>query len=227
MNCPACGRALAAGGGACAACGARPGLPVEGALAPDPAARPEHSREPAGKRRRERERHWKDEVRERMDRRRRREAGEAAQPELPLFREPAPPPPPALEPFPQASSRQSAPVAADESEPQPLEESAQPVGPTELGSEPETPPLALDQAEPDDGLSLRASDEPDRYVEPLPLRDLDAPRASPAATRPGSRCSARRPGPARTTGPWARRTGSPRRRWWTAPRCPASACRRP
>jgi uncharacterized RDD family membrane protein YckC len=65
--------------------------PVHGALAPDtrtqPARpRPEGPRELPGLRRRERERSWQDEVRERVRRRKRRRGGE---PDLPLFEGPA------------------------------------------------------------------------------------------------------------------------------------------
>ena len=120
-----------------------------------------------------------------MDRRRRREAGEPASPDLPLFREPEPAPAlpgVAVEPVAQASSRERALAVARA--PEPLEESAPPVGPTELGSEPETPSLALDEAGPDDGLSLRPPADREPVVEPLPLRELDAEGPCAAAGPP-------------------------------------------
>jgi len=84
MNCPACGGPLAAGPERCPACGASVAPLTEGALAPDPAARPrpEPLREIPGLKKRERT--WKDEVRDRVRDRKRRRTGEA---DLPLFRE--------------------------------------------------------------------------------------------------------------------------------------------
>ena len=78
MSCPACGTAMSAGLERCPGCGATVAPPVEGALAPDPAARP--LREIPGLKKRERT--WKDEVRDRV-RDRKRARGE----ELPLFRD--------------------------------------------------------------------------------------------------------------------------------------------
>jgi uncharacterized RDD family membrane protein YckC len=83
MNCPACGASLPGGHERCPGCGAHVAPLTEGALAPDPAARPrpEPLREIPGLKKRERT--WKDEVRERMrDRKRRRGDGD-----LPLFRD--------------------------------------------------------------------------------------------------------------------------------------------
>jgi uncharacterized RDD family membrane protein YckC len=83
MNCPACGASLPGGQERCPGCGAHVAPRTEGALAPDPAARPrpEPLREIPGLKKRERT--WKDEVRERMrDRKRRRGDGD-----LPLFRD--------------------------------------------------------------------------------------------------------------------------------------------
>lgn len=81
MNCPSCGETLAGPGQRCPSCDVP--LPVEGALAPDPARlRAEPLREIPGLRKREKT--WKDEVRDRVrDRRRARGRGD----ELPLFRE--------------------------------------------------------------------------------------------------------------------------------------------
>lgn len=133
MKCPACARPLPGQSETCPACGALSRPPVEGALAQDPALR----REPAGKRRRERERerHWKDEVRERIDRRRQRATpGEAS--ELPLFRQPeakAPVAPAPVRPVVPAPQSGPAPV------PEPASELPAPAGPTELGPEPGAP----------------------------------------------------------------------------------------
>jgi uncharacterized RDD family membrane protein YckC len=83
MSCPACGGNLPGGQERCPACGAHVAPLTEGALAPDPAARPrpEPLREIPGLKKRERT--WKDEVRERMrDRKRKRGDGD-----LPLFRD--------------------------------------------------------------------------------------------------------------------------------------------
>jgi uncharacterized RDD family membrane protein YckC len=83
MNCPACGGGLPGGQERCPACGAHVAPLTEGALAPDPSARPrpEPLREIPGLKKRERT--WKDEVRERVrDRKRKRGDGD-----LPLFRD--------------------------------------------------------------------------------------------------------------------------------------------
>ena len=86
MNCPSCRRGLPAGPNErCPFCGSRLSGPVEGALAPELAPTPDPRdalpiREIPGLRKRERERTWKDEVRERVrDRRERRSS------DLPLF----------------------------------------------------------------------------------------------------------------------------------------------
>ena len=83
MSCPACGGNVPGGQERCPACGAHVAPLTEGALAPDPAARPrpEPLREIPGLKKRERT--WKDEVRERVrDRKRKRGDGD-----LPLFRD--------------------------------------------------------------------------------------------------------------------------------------------
>lgn len=97
MNCPRCQAPLPAGQDRCPACAAA-AVPVEGALAPDlsrpPRAAVEPIRELPGKRRRERT--WKDEVRERMDRRRQQVQGDERGDEaLPLFPDPRAATPPA------------------------------------------------------------------------------------------------------------------------------------
>src|SRR4029079_12971169 len=83
MSCPACGGHVRGGEERCPACGAHVAPLTEGALAPDPAARPrpETLREIPGLKKRERT--WKDEVRERVrDRKRKRRDGA-----LPLSRD--------------------------------------------------------------------------------------------------------------------------------------------
>jgi uncharacterized RDD family membrane protein YckC len=89
LNCPACSAALLSFTDACPSCGRRPPIATEGALAPDPLARLvpsrlEPVREIPGRRRREPT--WKDEVRQRVNRRRAQRLGM----ELPLFPEPEP-----------------------------------------------------------------------------------------------------------------------------------------
>jgi uncharacterized RDD family membrane protein YckC len=87
VNCPSCRRGLPAGPhDRCPFCGSRLSGPVEGALAAEPAPTPDPRdplspiREIPGLRKRERERTWKDEVRDRVrDRRERRSS------DLPLF----------------------------------------------------------------------------------------------------------------------------------------------
>ena len=79
MKCPACGSPAPPPGARCTSCGAAPAPFTEGALAPDPDARP--LREIPGLRKKERT--WKDEVRERV-RDRRRFRGTPG--ELPLFK---------------------------------------------------------------------------------------------------------------------------------------------
>lgn len=177
MKCPACARALPDDGGACLSCGALPRLPVDGALAQDPAPR----REPTGKRRRERERerHWKDEVRERIDRRRQRVTpGEA--PDLPLFRQPeavAPAAPPARRPTVPAL----APHAARGPEPEPEPPMPAPSGPTELGGEPDTPRVPADGE-----LLLRPVSEPisAEGSQPLRLHAVEPGPPPPASVEP-------------------------------------------
>ena len=84
MSCPACGGSVPGGQERCPACGAHVAPLTEGALAPDPSARPrpEPLREIPGLKKRERT--WKDEVRERVRDRKRQRGGGG---ELPLFRD--------------------------------------------------------------------------------------------------------------------------------------------
>ena len=114
MVCPSCAAALLSFGDPCPSCGKRPALATEGALAPDPLARLmparlESARDIPGRRRKEPS--WKEEVRQRVSRRRAQRLGE----ELPLFPESEPegaldvdlemaPPPPPAEPAPAASA---------------------------------------------------------------------------------------------------------------------------
>ncbi len=90
MNCPACSAHIGAGQERCPACGAIVSPPTEGALAPNPASlTPPSRRKGEGHREipglRKKEPTWKDEVRERVQHRRRQRSGE--EDELPLFRE--------------------------------------------------------------------------------------------------------------------------------------------
>lgn len=97
MTCPACQAALAAGQDRCPSCGAMVAFLVEGALAPDPSRQTPPAPEKAapiraipGLRRREKpESSWKDEVRERVQKRKRKSRPGEAGAELPLFRETA------------------------------------------------------------------------------------------------------------------------------------------
>ncbi len=82
MKCPGCGAPAPPPGARCRECGAAPAPRTEGALAPDPDARPQPLREIPGLRKRERT--WKDEVRERVRERRRFRGGDEP---LPLFRD--------------------------------------------------------------------------------------------------------------------------------------------
>ena len=79
MKCPGCGQPAPPAGARCLECGALSAMPTEGALAPDPDARP--LREIPGLKKRERT--WKDEVRDRVRERRRFRGGEG---DLPLFK---------------------------------------------------------------------------------------------------------------------------------------------
>ena len=82
MSCPACGAPLVSGQDRCGGCGTLLGPPVEGSLAPNPAP----LRDLPGARRREREKTWKDEVRERV---RHRKQEKSRDRELPLFKDEA------------------------------------------------------------------------------------------------------------------------------------------
>ena len=165
MNCPACGASLPGGHERCPGCGAHVAPLTEGALAPDPAARPrpEPLREIPGLKKRERT--WKDEVRERMrDRKRRRGDGD-----LPLFRD----------------GDEVDDVGDEEAigEPPPPEET--PAAPSRSPMAFADPPARGLAKPPDLGLGstpIDITDEPD-----LPLRAPDLPlRApAPAAATPG------------------------------------------
>jgi uncharacterized RDD family membrane protein YckC len=87
LNCPACSAALLSFTDPCPSCGRRPSIPSEGALAPDLSrlvpTRIEQVQIPG---RRRREPTWKDEVRQRVNRRRAERLGS----DLPLFPDPEP-----------------------------------------------------------------------------------------------------------------------------------------
>ena len=90
MKCPACSETLSAGAERCRGCGAIVGPPVEGALAPDPRmatppprGKVEPLRDIPGLPKKERT--WRDEVQERVRKRRKKRA----QTSLPLFEQPA------------------------------------------------------------------------------------------------------------------------------------------
>lgn len=164
MNCPSCQRTLAAGQQACPACGAALALPIDGALATDPQRRAEPLRELPGRRKPPKERTWKDEVKERVDRRR-QQAGGAPAPgsDLPLFREPEP----VSEPEAPAPAR---PPVAEE-------------GPRQLGTDAfRVPPAHLLELDADDerelqdrGNQLRedgADEADDALLGALPAADL-------------------------------------------------------
>lgn len=178
MNCPACQSELIAGQERCPGCGTMVAPPVVGALAPDPsrATPPVRSkgtavtalRDVPGLRRREPT--WKDEVRDRVQRRRRKKS-----PDLPLFDTP---PAEAPEPEPPQPVVEAAPRC---------EEMAEPVGPTVLGDEPPVvaegnqPRLAFDgveREEPEDDLPLRPA--PDlRLQSPVAQDPVDLAREAP------------------------------------------------
>lgn len=145
MNCPACRASLATGQDACPACGATLAPPVEGSLAPVPAkSLVEPLRHLPGLRRRERT--WKDEVRDRVKKRRAERTQDAP---LPLFDEPA--------------------EAASPSEPEQREESQQPP------AAPATEPVALEvqrdaEAALAGDVAVRSTPEPSDVLAELPLR---------------------------------------------------------
>ena len=87
MSCPACGAPRIAGQDRCGACGALLAPPVEGALAPNPSP----ARDVTGIRRRgERDKNWKDEVRDRVRHRKQEKVRDKTkEQELPLFRDEA------------------------------------------------------------------------------------------------------------------------------------------
>jgi len=185
MNCPSCQRVLAAGQQACPSCRTALALPVDGALATDPQSRPEPLRELPGRRKRERERNWKDEVKERVDRRRQQASGASAPgAELPLFPE-APPEP--SEPL-RAPAAESRPARLDtDAFRVPL---AQAYELDDEGDQPDGSQVDMfqrdNEADDEAPLGLRSPCEP---VAELPLRFIDeavsevARRQPAAATR--------------------------------------------
>jgi uncharacterized RDD family membrane protein YckC len=140
MTCPACGSALAGGQERCPACGTIVAPAVEGALAPDPARATPPPRAKAGalrevpalRKREKAENGWKDEVRARVQKRKRKAKPESADRELPIFgeaesrREPEAPPESWSQPEP------AAPVAP---RPEPLELPVRAPAPPSEGAE--------------------------------------------------------------------------------------------
>lgn len=190
MNCPICGQPLAPGSGACPACSRPTSTPaVEGALATEPAAdmgaREERMREIPGLRKRERT--WRDEVQERVRRRRRERSGVAS---LPLFPEPAL----GSEPRPGATVTTRAAVAEAEAS---LDEDVERAL-ASLGPEPDRGPIELPLALPEAPRSGRSpapvpataseavTAEPEAEPEPWILDDDPTP-TDPADLRPPER----------------------------------------
>lgn len=206
MNCPACQSELTAGQERCPGCGSLVAPPVVGALAPDPgrATPPARGktagvasmRDVSGLRRREPT--WKDEVRDRVQKRRRKKS-----PDLPLFDSPPaetsePEPPAALveEPEPAFSRSLTEEEAAPREAPA-RDELAEPEGPTALGDEPpvaeaDEPRLVLDGGEPEepeDDLPLRppvelrlqppVANDPVEQAREAPPRDAEAGELEP------------------------------------------------
>ncbi len=177
-TCPTCALPLPAGQSRCPACAAS-SLPVEGALAPDLSRRPQRGnveplREVPGKRRRERT--WKDEVRERVDRRREVRVAPGA-PALPLFPDGSNPQPanPALT---AAPARSPAQARRAERRPAPATLPDPPARETGGPSVLDAPDGSLSDGAPE--LSLRAADTPAAAPAPLALDALDLrPLAAP------------------------------------------------
>jgi uncharacterized RDD family membrane protein YckC len=184
MNCPSCQAELVAGQERCPACGGMVAPPVLGALAPDPlrATPPARARAaaPVASLRR-REASWKDEVRERVQRRRRGKASE-----LPLFDEPlAPTAPEAAPPAPAVAPE---PDLVPPVEPPLGEELPEPTGPSLLGDEAAAPEPAEPRlvfgppadAEPADDLPLRPSASELRLEPPVAHDPVEQARNAPA-----------------------------------------------
>jgi uncharacterized RDD family membrane protein YckC len=127
MKCPACSESLPAGAERCPGCGAIVGPAVEGALAPNPRTVTPPPRDMVKPLRDipglpKKERTWRDEVQERVRRRRKKRAESS----LPLFEQPAvvgaeePPPAPVeeAEPSPQPPTGQRLPAPAEEAKPE-------------------------------------------------------------------------------------------------------------
>ena len=203
MSCPACRAEIVAGQERCPGCGTMVAPAVIGALAPDPArptppARPKTTVRDIAGLRKAKEPSWKDEVRDRVQKRRRRK--QEASGELPLFDAPAEEAGPGSE---AAAGDQGLPPEAG-----PMVETPDPIasGPVLLGDEGPSgeirpaprmelggePPLEQDlplrpEPEPEEPASLRveapptpeeeAEDEWLPPVEPAPLRPLERPAA--------------------------------------------------
>ena len=163
MSCPACGAPRIAGQDRCGACGAILAPPVEGALAPNPAP----SRDVPGLRRRgEREKTWKDEVRERVRHRKQEKArDERKEQELPLFRD---------EPTEAGSAQEPAPP------PEPVAPVMQPAIPREPEMSLGEPPPGSGAVDPYALTEKLSEDEP--ALDDLPL--ILAPPSTPAEERP-------------------------------------------
>lgn len=174
MKCPSCSETLSAGAERCAGCGAIVGPPVQGALAPVPRAltppprkKVERLRDLPGMPKREPT--WRDEVQERVARRRKKRT----QSSLPLFEQPevagesdAPPP----------AEASPAPVAEG---PPPAE--APPVAPSAALEPPaaaSTSPVDLSDPGPTEFEAAPLSEE---ELADLPLRSVDLPSTEPPA----------------------------------------------
>jgi uncharacterized RDD family membrane protein YckC len=186
MTCPTCQAPLPAGQSRCPACAAA-AIPVEGALAPDLSRRPhagvEPIREVPGKRRRERT--WKDEVRERVDKRRQevRSPGSGDTSALPLFPDPSASQPPQAAP-PVVASPQGR-RGPRRSQPAASAPAVSHDGPSVLDAPPAAAPapsLALGDTPPPLDLELRPSAPPDPLSllgDPPPLGLTASPGAAP------------------------------------------------
>jgi uncharacterized RDD family membrane protein YckC/uncharacterized Zn finger protein (UPF0148 family) len=173
MNCPACHAPLVAGQERCAACGSMVAPAVAGALAPDtsrqtPPARSKAApiREiPALRKRGEKgEKHWKEEVRERVQKRGRKPKASS---ELPLFADPA-----------AAAPESPAATPSFEPEPPPPELPPEPAPDADLDLRaPEPPPAEPELREPVPPVSSFGdplAEEPDLPLQRASLR-LDIP----------------------------------------------------
>jgi uncharacterized RDD family membrane protein YckC len=162
VSCPACGAPRIAGQDRCGGCGALLRPPVEGSLAPNPAAR----ELPGQRRRGQPEKTWKDEVRDRVRNRKQEKSRGAGDQELPLFREDPPDPLP-TQPLPAEPAEALPPEA-------PLEPGLPPAQIMTLGESPEGPADADPYSRtermpvvPDDDLPLNLASRGD-LPEPAP-----------------------------------------------------------